>query len=57
MSDAYIGSLHRKIIDLEGELDDALGREDELGLTIETLEEKISDLQEQLEELGGEGDE
>ena len=57
MSDSCISGLRRKISELEGELDDALGREDELGLTIETLEGEISDLQEQLEELGGEGDE
>ena len=57
MSAVNMNSMRCKISELEGELDDALGREDELTLTIESLEEKISDLEEQVAELGGEPDE
>lgn len=57
MSTDYKRNMRHKISGLEGELDDALGREDELAPTIESLEEKISDLEEQVAELGGEPDE
>lgn len=57
MGAAYISSLRRKISELEGELSDALGREDESSLTIEALEGEVSALQERLAELGGEADE
>jgi len=57
MSEFYIDGLRRKISELEGELDDAIGREDELTLTIESLESEVSELEERLEELEGEADE
>ena len=57
MSTDYMNNMRCKIGELEGELDDALGREHELTLTIESLEDKISDLEQQVVELGGEPDE
>ncbi len=57
MGAAYISSLRRKISELEGEFSDALGREDDLSLTIEALEAEISALQERLAELEGGADE
>jgi len=57
MTTDYMNNMRCKIGELEGELDDALGREHELTLTIESLEDKISDLEQQVVELGGEPDE
>jgi len=57
MSTDYMNNMRCKISELEGELDDAIGREYELILTIESLEERIDTLEERLVELGGGPDE